>query len=107
MFLSPWALPVMLVGFPRASGDVPGQLGGGAAGAEFSPRERGCSPALSPQITSSTVFPARAGMFPEATPHLQPPSRFPRASGDVPNLFPRRPPSPRFSPRERGCSEPS
>ena len=94
-------------GFPRASGDVPPRVSVGLPVAVFSPRERGCSVVDDRGRPAHRVFPARAGMFRRSglTSGLR--WGFPRASGDVPRSKVRADSTPSFSPRERGCSQPT
>ena len=103
MFLSrpPWAM--FSACFPRARGDVPTPPTSNLYTSAFSPRTRGCCPAVYPTETVSSVFPAHAGMFLYATTGAKKHYRFPRARGDVPFLAPNGWLDYRFSPRTRGC----
>ena len=126
MFLSPVTLAFIMVGFPRARGDVPKPLKADYIAVLFSPRTRGCSlhEWVYEQLVS--VFPAHAGMFPARYTSETIAHSFPRARGDVPpfpflllfrrvvfpahaGMFQARSAAQRFrlafSPRTRGCSE--
>ena len=95
---------LMVLCFPRASGDVPAVGAVNVTGPTFSPRERGCSRGTRRARASADVFPARAGMFPGATAPVPRRRCFPRASGDVPKAKGVYRGRALFSPRERGCS---
>ena len=71
--------------FPRVCGDVPVRTTVRAAAAPFSPRMRGCSPALLLALSVSL--------------------RFPRVCGDVPSGSSLQSGAVKFSPRMRGCSQ--
>ncbi len=91
---------------PRASGGVPAQGAAGGLLLGWSPRERGCSGAPMPELSTARVVPARAGVFRATSRAPIRASRGPRASGGVPMREPSWDDAEVWSPRERGCSAP-
>ena len=84
MFPSRPPLAMFSACFPRVRGDVPcGQFFSGSASV-FSPRARGCSWVMRPEVVRGMVFPACAGMFPWSMKPIFCRVCFPRVRGDVP-----------------------
>ena len=104
MFLRLRPFFIVLAGFPRIRGDVPGKKSRAAPTALFSPHTRGCSFPSGPYHAGLLVFPAYAGMFPAASVAFAPARRFPRIRGDVPAAIGFYLVMRRFSPHTRGCS---
>ncbi len=79
-----WRLSFGL-GFPRARGDRPLMLAGGAVDGQVSPRPRGSTLAGHRSLASTSGFPAPAGIDPTASFLRDNAARFPRARGDRPD----------------------